>query len=45
MEPFRILKSFLEEYLALLKEYDIEYDDRFVFKPLGINYIVPDGTY
>jgi hypothetical protein len=38
-------KTFLEEYLGLLKEFDIEYDDRFVFKPLGIDYIVPDGTY
>jgi putative transposase len=38
-------KTFLEEYFGLLKEFGIEYDDRFVFKPLGINYIVPDGTY
>jgi hypothetical protein len=38
-------KTFLEEYLGLLKEFDIEYDDRFVFKPLGIEYIVPNGTY
>ena len=37
-------KTFLEEYLSLLKEFDIEYDDRFVFKPVGIDYIVPDGT-
>lgn len=27
-------KTFLEEYHDLLKEFDIEYDDRFVFKPL-----------
>jgi putative transposase len=31
-------KTFLEEYLDLLKEYDIEYDDRFVFKPVEIDY-------
>jgi len=37
-------KTFLEEYLELLKEFDIEYDDRFVFKPTGIDYFVPDGT-
>jgi len=37
-------KSFLEEYLGLLKEFDIEYDDRYVFKPLDVKYIVPDGT-
>ncbi len=37
-------KTFLEEYLDLLKEYDIEYDDRFIFKPVEIEYIVPDGT-
>jgi REP element-mobilizing transposase RayT len=37
-------KTFLEEYLELLKEFDIEYDNRFVFKPIGIDYIVPDGT-
>jgi len=27
-------KSFMEEYLELLKEFDIEYDERFVFKPI-----------
>ena len=37
-------RTFLEEYLSLLKEFDIEYDDRFVFKPVGIDYSVPDGT-
>ncbi len=38
-------KSFKEEYLELLKEFDIEYDERYVFKPVEINYTVPDGTY
>ena len=37
-------RNFIEEYLDLLKESEIEYDDRFVFRPLGINYSVPDGT-
>jgi putative transposase len=37
-------KTFLEEYMELLKEFDIEYDDRFVFKPVGLDYLVPDGT-
>jgi len=31
-------KTFLEEYLVLLKEFDIEFDERYVFKPLGIDY-------
>jgi putative transposase len=38
-------RTFIEEYLDLLKEFDIEYDDRFVFKPVEIDYTVPDGTY
>jgi len=37
-------KTFLEEYLELLKEFDIEYNDRFVFTPVGFDNIVPDGT-
>jgi hypothetical protein len=35
-------RTFIEEYEALLKEFEIDYDERFVFKP--IDYIVPDGT-
>lgn len=38
-------KTFNEEYLDLLKEFGIDYDDRYVFKPVGIDYFVPDGTY
>ncbi len=34
-------RTFQEEYLSLLKEFDIEYDNRFVFKPVDF---VPDGT-
>jgi len=37
-------KSFSEEYIEILKEFEIEYDDRYVFKPVGIDYFVPDGT-
>ena len=37
-------KSFKEEYLDLLKEFEIEYDDKYVFKPIEIDYSVPDGT-
>lgn len=35
-------KSFIEEYKDLLKKFEIDYDERFVFKP--VDYIVPDGT-
>lgn len=35
-------KSFMEEYIELLKEFEIEYDERYVFKP--VEYFVPDGT-
>jgi putative transposase len=38
-------KTFADEYLELLKEFNIEYDNRFIFKPIGIEYTVPDGTY
>jgi REP element-mobilizing transposase RayT len=37
-------KTFLQEYLDLLKEFGMEYDERFIFKPSGIDYSVPDGT-
>jgi len=36
--------TFLEEYLDFLREFEIEYEDRYVFKPVGIDYTVPDGT-
>jgi putative transposase len=35
-------KSFIEEYKDLLKEFEIDYEERFVFKP--VDYVVPDGT-
>jgi putative transposase len=37
-------KTFLEEYLEMLKEFEIDYDDKYIFKPIGIDYIVPNGT-
>jgi putative transposase len=38
------IKSFSEEYLEMLKESEIDYDERYLFNPVGIDYIVPDGT-
>jgi len=35
-------KSFSEEYIELLEEFGIDYDERYVFKP--VEYFVPDGT-
>ena len=37
-------KSFVEEYVELLREFDIDYNDRYIFKPIEIKYDVPDGT-
>lgn len=37
-------KPFLEEYVELLDEFEIDYNDRYVFKPVTIDYSVPDGT-
>lgn len=37
-------KSFVEEYTELLREFDIDYDDKYIFKPVEIKYNVPDGT-
>jgi REP element-mobilizing transposase RayT len=37
-------KSFLEEYLEFLNEFEIDFDNRFIFKPINIDYIVPNGT-
>lgn len=37
-------KTFNEEYLEMLKEFEIDYDDRYVFKPVGIEFNVPNGT-
>jgi putative transposase len=37
-------KTFSEEYLEMLKASEIDYDERYLFNPVGIDYIVPDGT-
>jgi REP element-mobilizing transposase RayT len=37
-------KTFSEEYYEMLKEFEIDFDDRFIFKLIEINYNVPDGT-
>jgi REP element-mobilizing transposase RayT len=36
--------TFSEEYIEMLNEFGVEYDDRYIFKPVDIDYIVPDGT-
>ena len=38
-------KTFSEEYLEMLKEFEIDYDDRYVFKPVGVDYTVSEGTF
>lgn len=38
-------KGFIEEYLEMLREFEIDFDDKYVFKPVGIDYTVPDGTF
>jgi putative transposase len=38
-------KTFSEEYIEMLNESGVEYDDRYVFVPVDIDYTVPDGTY
>ena len=37
-------KSFQEEYLDLLREFEIEFDEKYIFKPVEIDYSVPHGT-
>ena len=43
-QEHHLRKSFTEEYLELLKEFNIDYDERYIFKPVEVNYFVPDGT-
>lgn len=38
-------KTFSEEYLDMLTEFEVDFDDKYVFKPIDIDYIVPAGTY
>lgn len=37
-------KTFSEEYYDLLKEFEVDFDDRYIFKPVDVDYNVPDGT-
>jgi putative transposase len=34
-------KTFSEEYFDMLKEFEINFDDRYIFKPVNIDYSVP----
>jgi REP element-mobilizing transposase RayT len=36
-------RAFLEEYFELLKEFNVDFDDRFVFKPVDIEFIASDA--
>lgn len=36
--------NFNNEYLELLQEFNIEFDEKYLFKPVLSNYSVPDGT-
>ena len=38
------IKTFSEEYYDMLKEFEIDFDNRFIFKPVNVDYSVPDGT-
>ncbi len=38
-ESHHCKKSFIEEYRGLLKEFEIDYNDRYIFKPVEINTI------
>ncbi len=37
------IKTFSEEYYGLLKEFEIDFDDRYTFKPVPVDYNLPDG--
>ncbi len=37
-------KTFTEEYNEMLMEFEVDYDERFTFKPVDFDYSVPDGT-
>ncbi len=36
------VKTFTEEYYELLKEFEIDFDDRYTFKPVPVDYDLPD---
>jgi REP element-mobilizing transposase RayT len=37
-------KTFSEEYYDLLKQFEVDFDNRYIFKPVDVDYNVPDGT-
>jgi putative transposase len=37
-------KTFYDEYIELLKEFEIDYKNEYIFKPVSVDYSVPDGT-
>ena len=37
-------KTFSEEYLEMLNDFEVEFDDKYVFEPVSIDNIVPNGT-
>jgi putative transposase len=37
-------KSFSEEYYDMLKEFEVDFNDKYLFKPVDVGYNVPDGT-
>jgi putative transposase len=37
-------KTFSEEYYDMLNAFEVEFEDKFIFKPIDIDYNVPDGT-
>lgn len=36
--------TFIDEYIKLLQQFGIDYNDNYIFKPIGVNHNVPDGT-
>jgi REP element-mobilizing transposase RayT len=40
----RKTKTFSEEYYVMLKDFEVDFDDRYIFKPVNVDYSVPDGT-
>ena len=43
-ENHHMKMTFVEEYIALLQQFGIDYNDSYIFKPVDANYFVPDGT-
>jgi len=37
-------KTFSEEYHEMLKAFDVDFNDKYIFKPVNVDYGVPDGT-